>query len=96
MITLPLLPLPVTLGVCFLGGLLLGHAYFHALRKTADLIVGGGSPVLGLVLTVGRLAVLGCGLYLAVQCGGFALLTTLGGILVAKALALRRTRRVGA
>lgn len=34
MIDLATVPLPVMLAVCFLGGMLLGYAYFQALRKT--------------------------------------------------------------
>jgi ATP synthase protein I len=96
MIDLAALPLPVTLTLCFSGGLLLGFAYFRAMRITADLIVGGGSALLGLALTVGRLFVLGAGFYLAVLAGGPALLAALAGFLCAKALMLRRTRESGA
>jgi len=44
----------LALPLCFLGGLLLGLVHFSALRATAALIVGGGSALLGLVLTLGR------------------------------------------
>lgn len=90
MIDLTTLPLPVTLTVCFLGGLLLGFAYFRALRKTTDLIVGGGPMFLGLALTLGRLALLGAGFYVAVLAGGTALLAALAGVLCAKGLMLRQ------
>ena len=96
MIDLSTLPLPVTLVLCFLGGLLLGYAYFRALRKTTDLIIGGGSALLGLALTFGRMAMLAAGLYLAVLMGGIALLAALGGVLCAKALLLRLPQKVGA
>jgi len=85
----------VTLPVCFLGGIVLGYAYFRAMRATADLIVSRGHPLLGLALTLGRLALLGTGFYLAVLWGGVALLAALAGVLVAKALILRQTRRAG-
>lgn len=90
MIDLSLVPLFLVLTLCFLGGLAVGYAYFRALRATADLIVGGGSVLLGLGLTLGRFAGLGLGLYLAVQGGALALLAALAGILSAKALMLRR------
>lgn len=93
MIDLSALPLSVALPACFLGGLALGYAYFHAVRRTADLIVSQGHPVLGLALTLGRLALLVVGFYLAVQAGWAALLAALAGVLCAKALILRRTRR---
>ena len=87
------LPLPVSLTVCFLGGVLLGFAYFRALRLTADLIVSGGHPLLALLLTFGRFGLLGAGFYVAVLTGGFALLASLAGFLFAKRLTLRQTRR---
>jgi hypothetical protein len=93
MIDLTALPLSVTLSACFLGGLALGYAYFLALRKTADLIVSGGHPMLGLALTLGRLAFLAAGFYLAVLAGGLALIAALAGVLVAKALLLGQMRR---
>ncbi len=92
MIDLHAIPLFLTLPVSFAGGLVLGLVYFRALRGTADLIVGGGPPLLGLVLTLGRLAVLGAGLYVAVLVGGLALLAALAGVLCAKGLMLRQTR----
>jgi hypothetical protein len=52
MIDLHAAPLFLALPVCFAGGLGLGFAYFHALRLTANLIVRGGHPVLGLALTI--------------------------------------------
>ena len=96
MMELSTLPLPVTLVACFLGGLLLGYAYFRALRKTTDLIIGGGSALLGLALTFGRMAMLAVGFYLAVLLGGIALLAALGGVLCAKGLLLRQPQQVGA
>lgn len=93
MIDLSSLPLHVTLPVCFLGGLVLGYGYFRALRETANLIVTHGHPLLGLALTLGRIACLALGFYVAVLAGGFALLAALAGVLCAKALMLRRIRR---
>lgn len=93
MIDVSALPLSLTLPACFLGGLALGFAYFLALRKTADLIVTGGHPLLGVALTLGRLAFLAAGFYLAVLAGGLALLAALAGVLVAKALLLAQMRR---
>ena len=78
--------------ICFAGGLILGFAYFRALRWTADLILGGGRPLLGLALTFGRVAFLGAGFYVAVLSGGLALLAALAGMLCAKALMLRQIR----
>lgn len=86
------LPLVLTLPLCFAGGLLLGFAYFRALRWTTALIINGGSPVLALALSLGRLIMIGLGFYLAVLFGGLALLTTLAGVLTVKALMLRHDR----
>jgi hypothetical protein len=93
MTDLSALPLPVILPVCFLGGLGLGYVYFRALRETTKLIANRGSPVLGLALTLGRLALLCTGFYLAVLAGGAALLAALAGVLSAKTLMLRRAGR---
>ncbi|MEX1660746.1 ATP synthase subunit I [Thioclava sp. 15-R06ZXC-3] len=87
------LPMPILLSLSFLAGLALGYGYFRALRVTADMIVRGASAWLALALTVGRLALLGAGFYLAVLAGGLALLAALGGVLVAKTLMVRQARR---
>ena len=86
------LPLALTLPLCFAGGLLLGFVYFRALRWTTALIVNGGSPVLALSLSLGRLIMIGVGFYLAVLLGGLALLATLAGVLTVKAMMLRQDR----
>ncbi|SNR63699.1 N-ATPase, AtpR subunit [Puniceibacterium sediminis] len=93
MMDLSALPLSVTLPACFLGGLAIGYVYFRALRHTAELIVSQGSPLLGLALTLGRLALLTAAFYVAVLAGGFALLAALAGVLCAKAVMLRHARR---
>ena len=93
MMDLTTLPLTLTLPVCFLAGLGLGTLYFHALRRTADLIVRGGRPLLGLALTFARLGMIAAGFYMAVQLGGGPLLATLAGVLIAKVLVLRLSNR---
>jgi len=84
------LPLSLILSLSFLGGSLIGYAYFRSLRKTADLIVNRGHPLLAAALTLGRLGLISGGLYCAALYGGFALLTTLAGVLCAKTLLLRQ------
>lgn len=86
-------PLVLTLPLCFAGGLLLGFAYFRALRWTTALIVNGGSPVLALALSLGRLIMIGVGFYFAVLLGGLALLAALAGVLTVKAVTLRQQKR---
>lgn len=92
MIDLPAVPLLLILPVCLAGGLVLGFAYFRALRITADLLVRGDRPLLGLALTLSRFVLLGAGLYVAVLAGGLALLVALAGVLGARAMMLRRMR----
>lgn len=86
------LPLYVVLPACFAGGLALGFAYFRVLRVTVDLLLRGHNPLLGLALTLGRLAVIGIGFYLVVRIGGLALLAAFAGVLVAKMVMLRQAR----
>lgn len=95
MTELSALPLLVTLPVAFLGGLALGYAYFLALRETANVIVAQRHPLLALALTLGRVALLGVGLYGAVLVGGVALLAALAGVLCIKAVVIRQARGVG-
>ena len=78
---------------CFLGGLFIGYGYFRALRATTDLILHEGQALMALALTLGRLSLLATGFFIAVLIGGPALLATLGGVLMAKALMLHKMRR---
>ena len=96
MIKLAILPLPLLLLVCFLSGLVLGYLYFRALRQNANLIVRQGHPLLGMILTLGRMVLLFAGFYLAVLAGGFALLAALAGVLTVQDLMLRQARRTEA
>ncbi len=95
MTDLAALPLLATLPTAFLAGLALGYIYFRALRQTADAIVAQGRPLFALALTLGRVALLGLGLYGAVLMGGLALLAVLAGVLCAKAVMIRQARGAG-
>jgi hypothetical protein len=86
------LPLSTTLPICFLGGILLGYIYFCVLRETADMIVNQVHPLLGLILTLGRVALIVAGFYAATLAGALALLSVLAGVLCTKAVLLRDTR----
>jgi len=83
----------MTLTVCYTGGLLLGFVYFKALRLTTDLIVTNERPIMGIVLTIGRLGLICAGFYVAVLIGALALLAALTGVLSAKALIMRHISR---
>lgn len=96
MIDMSVLPLSLSVVICFVAGLLLGFAYFSAVRMTVNLVLNGGHPLLGLALTFGRFAGLAAGFYLAVLAGGLCLLAALAGVLCAKALILNQTRKVEA
>jgi len=87
-------PLGLILLLGFAVGAGVGLAYFRALRLTTDMIVGGGSALLVLALTLGRLALLGAIFFVMALAGGPALLAALAGILVAKALMLRHDTRI--
>jgi F1F0 ATPase subunit 2 len=80
----------------YIGGLLLGYAYFKALRLTTDLIVSKRQPLLGVALTIGRVGLICTGFYVAAQTGALALLVALTGVLSTKALTLLHIRRSGA
>lgn len=92
MIDFQALSLPMTLAVYFLGGIVLGYTYFRAVREMVNLIVSHGHPLLGLALTLGRMALLGAVFYVAALAGALALLATLAGVLSAKTLMLRQTQ----
>jgi hypothetical protein len=93
MIDLHSIPLAITLPLSFFSGLILGHIYFRALRETASLIVSNGNIVFGLLMTLGRMTLLGvCFFYLAKLGGGLAILAALAGVLCAKHWLLRQER----
>ena len=93
MMYLSALPPVLLLPACFIGGLIIGHGYFRALRATTDLILHEGKPLMALALTLGRMSLLATALFIAVLAGGPALLAAFAGVLCAKALMLYRVRR---
>ncbi|MFZ7089918.1 ATP synthase subunit I [Primorskyibacter sp. 2E233] len=90
------LPPFIAIPLFFLSGLLLGYVYFRALHETANLIVNKGPAWIGLALTAGRFALAVAVLYLAVRVSGLALLAALAGMLIARALMIRRMKRTKA
>lgn len=83
-------PLLLTLAACLAGGVLLGVAYFCAVRRTAELVTAGFRPLSILALGVGRLVLLIGGFLLVLQLGGAVILALLGGVLIGRSLVLRR------
>lgn len=75
------------------AGLAFGGAYFAALRRTADLLAGGGPRFWPAAWTLGRLAAAIIFLGIAAKAGALPLLTALAGFLLARAPALRAVRR---
>ncbi len=75
------------------GGLLLGAAYFAALRWTVDLFSAGSGRAMPAALTLGRLAGAAVFLAVAARFGALPLLGAFVGFLVARSVALRFTRR---
>lgn len=93
MMDLAALPPAVLLPACFVGGVVIGHGYFRALRATTDMILKEGKPLMALTLTLGRMSMLATALFIAVLAGGLALLAAFAGVLCAKALTLYRVQR---
>lgn len=78
-----------------LAGVLVGMAYFAALRRFATLMVTGSGWRGPVALTLARFAGAGLFLYLAARLGAAPLLAALAGFLVARALSLRLERGRG-
>jgi len=75
------------------SGLLLGLAYFAALKHSVAQLLGGNGWLAPLALTLVRLSIAAGFLYAAVQLGAAPLLAGFAGFLVARALAVRAQRR---
>ena len=85
-------PLVVEMAI---AGLVLGLAYFAALRRTAALLGAGGSRLRPLLLTLVRVAGAALAFVFAARLGAPPLLAAFLGFLAARALALRWVRRSG-
>lgn len=77
-----------------LAGLVVGLAYFRALRLTADMFAQGRGATLPLGLSLVRLAGLIAVLSLAVQLGATTLIACFLGFLLARAIAMRTAPKV--
>jgi hypothetical protein len=86
------LPWPLTATLFFAAGFLLGLGYFRSLRRTTDMLLGAGSMLLVLALTLGRIAAIAAGFYLAAIAGTPALLAAFAGAMLGRAMVLRQKR----
>ena len=78
----------------FAVGALVGGVYWPTLRWSAETLAVGGSWVRALALQVTRFATLGALLAgVAIRGGALALLVSAGGLMVARAVVLRRVGR---
>ena len=69
-----------------------GWLFFASLRRTVDLWLSGGAATRALALHLGRFVVLGAVLAGAALAGALPLLAATAGVLLARALVLRRAR----
>jgi F1F0 ATPase subunit 2 len=75
----------------YLGlGLLLGAAYFALLRRNVRLFTASASPVLPIGLQIARFGTLAALLTPVALAGALPLLAALSGLLVTRAIAIRR------
>jgi hypothetical protein len=70
-------------------GVAVGLVHFHALRRTADLLVKGRGAALALALTFARIALTVAVFLWAVTGGALALLSVAAGVMVGRGLVLR-------
>jgi F1F0 ATPase subunit 2 len=81
---------PFVLATYFAAGILLGLLYFGGLWWNARLFAAGGHATTSILLLAGRVALLGGLLTLASLQGAGPLLAMALGVLIARALAMRR------
>jgi N-ATPase, AtpR subunit len=91
----PLTDTAVVALLAMLVGLVVGLAYFRALRLTADLFAQGRRWTLPLWLTLIRFAGLIAVLFLTVQMGAAALIALFLGFLLGRTIAVRSASETG-
>lgn len=87
--------LALTLSAHLIAGILLGLAYFGGLWWNARLFTAGGHARTAILLMAGRIALLGGLLTLASLEGAGPLLFTALGVLIARAVFMRRLPAAG-
>ena len=91
---LPAWAMALSLAAHFAAGVGLGALYFRGVWWSARLFAEGGRTATVIVLTAGRLAVLGGLLALASLQGALPLLTMALGVLIARPMVMRRHREL--
>lgn len=87
------LPLLLNLAIGCAAGFVLGAIFFGGLWLTARRLVASPHPgLLALLSLVGRMAVLGFGMFLVAQFGAAALITATCGILAVRQWMIHHTR----
>lgn len=81
---------PLVLALAFLGGGVVGWVHFVSLRRVVD-AWANGAATRAVVFTVLRWAVLVTGAVVAVRFGAMALLLAALGLVLARAVVLRRS-----
>ncbi|VFU10068.1 conserved membrane protein of unknown function [Methylocella tundrae] len=94
--TLPAAGTVISLVAYFAGGVALGLAYFAALWQSARLFASGGHTAVAVALTIGRFILLGGALALASLHGAPPLLAMALGVLIGRALVMRRLKEAAA
>lgn len=84
-----------SLTIMAIGGFAFGLLYFAALKRTVLTLASHRGVLAPLSLTLGRVAAAVGFLALAARLGAAPLLAAFVGFLVARAVALRRERRIG-
>ena len=92
-LTLPTISILVGWAAWLALGVLLGGLYFHMLRRSVDLLVGGKSTIKAVLFTIGRFALAGAGLAAASFQGALPLLLVALGLLIGRQLVMRREAR---
>ncbi|SKA25409.1 N-ATPase, AtpR subunit [Enhydrobacter aerosaccus] len=78
----------------FIAGAILGTLHWMSLRWSIGLFAAGRSVLLPFLTQLARFASIGAALtFAAVHQGAYALLASAGGVLAARAVALRRAAR---
>lgn len=90
--SLPAAGAVVSLAAHLSAGIALGLAYFAALWQSARLFASGGRTAIAVALTIGRFILLGGALALASFHGALPLLVMALGVLIGRAVVMRRLK----